>query len=72
MGVLIELIVVGAIFWWLYRCVIDPWRTRRTGSTVTGAHDAGVWVNPVRWAEIIVELEEDAGDRRRGGGRGVS
>ncbi|NRQ36848.1 hypothetical protein HII36_34165 [Nonomuraea sp. NN258] len=74
MGLLIELIVLGAVFWWLYRCVITPWRCRRRGSVVTGSHDAGVWVNPVKWTKIVVELEGEmepegtieARDRRPG------
>nr|SBO97943.1 hypothetical protein BN4615_P7459 [Nonomuraea gerenzanensis] len=35
------------------------WRKRHSPPPPTGAHDAGVWVNPVRWARIVAELEED-------------
>ncbi|GAA3611195.1 hypothetical protein GCM10022419_115230 [Nonomuraea rosea] len=68
MGLLIELLVVAAACWWLYRCVVNPWRTRRSGAVVSGEHDAGVWVNPVRWAQIVAELEGDPEARDRGKG----
>ncbi|WP_113698886.1 hypothetical protein [Nonomuraea lactucae] len=68
MGFLVALIVAGAVFWWLYWCVVNPWRTHRhprrtrhAGPAVTGAHDAGVWVNPVVWARIIADLEGEPG-----------
>ncbi|WP_344475141.1 hypothetical protein [Nonomuraea monospora] len=59
MELLLQLIVLGVLVWWLSRTARRMWRKHQAPPPPTGEHDAGVWVNPVRWARIVAELEEE-------------
>lgn len=60
MGLFFETIIVGVAAWLLARAAIHARRERGAErSAEPGSHDAGVWVNESRWAQIAAELEGD-------------
>ncbi|HEY7485831.1 MAG TPA: hypothetical protein VH912_15300 [Streptosporangiaceae bacterium] len=68
MGMFFEVIIVGVAIWWLGRLAFRYWKARQADrAAATGAHDAGVWVNEVRWAEIVAGLENDLKPGEQGG-----
>ncbi|GIH98384.1 hypothetical protein Pta02_03930 [Planobispora takensis] len=64
MELFLEVIAGAAVIWWLCRCAVRSRRDRRAGPPVSGSHDAGVWVNPGRWAQIVAELDPEGREQR--------
>jgi hypothetical protein len=69
MGLFFEVIIVGAVVWWLCLRYLRSRRERQVEQEPPpGSHDSGVWFNDWAWTRIVADLEKDS-DRGDSGPR---
>jgi hypothetical protein len=68
MGLFFEVIIVGAVVWWLCLRFIRSRREHEVERPPPGSHDSGVWVDDWAWTRIVSDLEKDS-DRGDPGSR---